>query len=247
VNGIETFIHDNGGFIAGLRLQQCVTNPVNPQSIADVQQILKSAEKSKVAIPLDVVEYAGTKFMEVSQSNPSAWDAALSVVDYRSFLNAELAPTIPHFFFTTSPEFTVKFAAAKLPNPSEAMLGVAFDRKAEMASGSQSALFVKIGEEAQVVKAPREFLVEALGYNIALDHYHVKNVIIRDAKITYTGGPLILENVYFVNCTFEISQQANGQEFAKSLLNTSSVIFRADGYPLHSGYRYRLWFGRGFR
>jgi uncharacterized protein YjbI with pentapeptide repeats len=63
--------------------------------------------------------------------------------------------------------------------------------------------------------------------HVILDGMHLKNIIVKNAKIYYSGGPILLENVYFVNCTFEgVTQQLSGQDFAKALFNAASMTFR---------------------
>ena len=54
--------------------------------------------------------------------------------------------------------------------------------------------------------------------DVLLDGKHFKNVVFRNVKVVYNGGPSILENVYFLNCTFDVSPGPAGQEFAGKLL-----------------------------
>jgi hypothetical protein len=60
---------------------------------------------------------------------------------------------------------------------------------------------------------------------IGLDNILLKNVIIQDAVISYQGGPVKLDHVIFVNCTFDISQGATARELASSVLESSTVTF----------------------
>jgi hypothetical protein len=55
----------------------------------------------------------------------------------------------------------------------------------------------------------------------------MKNVVIRNAVIKYGGGPLALENVYFVGCTFEIQQSRRSSELAAKLLVMPNTTFFA--------------------
>jgi hypothetical protein len=60
-----------------------------------------------------------------------------------------------------------------------------------------------------------------IGGVIPLDGYQMKHVTFKDAKITYYGGKTIMEDVLFINCTFDIVQQAPGPNFARSLLSSN--------------------------
>jgi hypothetical protein len=52
-----------------------------------------------------------------------------------------------------------------------------------------------------------------------LDDMHLKNVVIRNAFVVYNGGKLELENVYFINCTFQIAKNDNGKSFLGNLVS----------------------------
>jgi hypothetical protein len=60
-----------------------------------------------------------------------------------------------------------------------------------------------------------------------LDGMDLRNVVIENARISYRGGAPGMNNVYFVNCTFELPQTHVGQELAVAVLEHPSVIFSA--------------------
>ncbi|MGH9598966.1 MAG: hypothetical protein ACRD27_03830 [Terracidiphilus sp.] len=47
----------------------------------------------------------------------------------------------------------------------------------------------------------------------------MKRILIENAEIVYDGGPLQMEDVYFVNCTFTFAHQRNDELLAESLLS----------------------------
>lgn len=57
-----------------------------------------------------------------------------------------------------------------------------------------------------------------IGVSLLLDGSHLKNIIIKDARVVYHGGPLRLENVYFLNCTFDLQREPSTLNFAKAVL-----------------------------
>jgi hypothetical protein len=68
-------------------------------------------------------------------------------------------------------QFRVTFYARKLPEATSAFIGfigVLFFPNAPIFAGSESAMFVKIGDEKQVVRAPRSWVVEGDGMEITL-------------------------------------------------------------------------------
>lgn len=173
----------------------------------------------------DLLELVGSKEKNISEL---AWRTANELADYRSILNMSEAPSMKGANRNPSPGggMVVEWNAAKLPDSKEGMLGVFFIPGVPRVPGSQSALFIQIGNEYRNVSAPAFFIVDGTGFNIQLDGFHVRNAIVRNAKITYKGGPLVLENVYFVNCTFDVQQSDPGLKFASTLLTTAAMNFK---------------------
>lgn len=57
------------------------------------------------------------------------------------------------------------------------------------------------------------------GYDLKLDGLDARNVLFTNCKITYSGAPIALDNVYFSNCTFSIERA--GKDFAAATLTPS--------------------------
>jgi len=55
------------------------------------------------------------------------------------------------------------------------------------------------------------------------DGFQLRNVIFDGVGIEYKGGPIRLENVYFVNCTFDV-QQTSKDSTTKSLSTMGTHI-----------------------
>jgi len=176
----------------------------------------------------DLIELVSSKEKDISQL---AWRAANELANYRSILNVSEAPSTEGANQNPPPGsgMAIEWNAAKLPDVKEGMLGVFFIPGVPRVPGSQSALFIRMGDEFKNVSAPALFIVEGTGFNIQLDGFHVRNVIVRNAKVTYKGGPLILENVYFVNCTFDVQQSNPGLRFASTLLTAAAMSFKQSG------------------
>jgi hypothetical protein len=227
MNGVEHFLRDNAGFIAGLRLQQSATDPGSPQHIAEAEQVLKSARRNKIAIPLDVVENAGKKFVEVSSNNTAAWNAALSFADYRSLLNVAEAPKLeggkPY-----EPDMHIQ---AYVRGPKNLTGG-------EIARSMKISVFGELVTEKFAVMEQLSLPLHATkgyhfigfqslisGTQLILDGLHLRNVIVENMNVGYFGGALELENVYFVNCTFEFSTKPQTLDLARAVLSSPTITF----------------------
>jgi len=66
----------------------------------------------------------------------------------------------------------------------------------------------------------RSLLVD--GYDLEIDGLDVRNAVFSNCKITYSGGQLSMDNVYFSNCTFEIARE--GKDFARAALSPSGQV-----------------------
>ena len=143
--------------------------------------------------------------MNAATDTPEAWKAATALLDYKSFLNVTAIPAPqPTASIDKKATFNAKFNYKSLTNKGQEQiewLGIthppnlpelhsldAPDENAELSAGPQF-LFIRNAQ-------------------LDLDNMRIKNVIIRDSRIVYDGQPLELENVYFVNCTFEVRRDA---------------------------------------
>jgi len=62
-----------------------------------------------------------------------------------------------------------------------------------------------------------------------IDGMMLEDLVIRDAHIIYNGGPLILKNVTFQNCTFTIRLVPPSQRLTEALLASSTVTLDIRG------------------
>jgi len=79
------------------------------------------------------------------------------------------------------------------------------------------------------VKVGRAFLILD-GGSLLLDGLYWKRIVFRNTHIVYRGGPVEMQDVYFLNCTFEVRRDAPGQQFARTLLATNPAITKRIGY-----------------
>jgi hypothetical protein len=53
----------------------------------------------------------------------------------------------------------------------------------------------------------------------------MKNVIIRNAEVTYNGGSVRLENVAFVNCKFFFTKSKPTIKFGEAVMQANAVSY----------------------
>lgn len=221
LNAIEQFITQNGGFIAGLKLEHDANNPTDPRSSEEVQRTLSHAKGAGLKIAAEVVKGVADKFVQAAQTNPNAWNTALYCADYTSFLNGNnpAAPSAEGSVLTT--QYKSLTPPGERGPESMTVLGIVTKDKA--------AKLNVIGEDLNAHQTRGDAYIFVNGGGILLDNMDVRNVVFRNTHITYNGGPLKAEGVYFINCTFTIAQQSEGQRLLLTLLEESPITFIAQG------------------
>jgi hypothetical protein len=201
--------------LLALRAVQAANKPTDKTSIAQAKEILATAQKNSVQLPADVIEQAGRSFIEASSKEPAAWDAALRFVQYRSYLNItlEVLP-LPSGAKDTTTEYFGN-AAAGFPRPALSIAG--------LISKDKAARFSPIGKDLTTDTGFGNQWILATGGGLALDGMQFKNVVFRNVHVVYMGGPLEMQNVYFVGCTFDFVRGAHGQEIAGDILSSPAV------------------------
>lgn len=186
---------------AARKLLQAADNPLDPEKAEIAQRTLAAAKEGRLRIDSMIVRNTGTRFIEMAQQGSAAWAAAQEYLSYRSFLNADFVPKLtpatgtsryrPAVNITDMPTkpgtqraFSVSFAGGYASGDQAARLELLSDPQPE---GSEFAYFIIDGGEAA----------------IRLDDAFMRNVIIRNSDISYSGSKVRLENVWFINCTFQ--------------------------------------------
>jgi hypothetical protein len=70
---------------------------------------------------------------------------------------------------------------------------------------------------------PAFLVVKGLTAN--LDGFHLRNTIFQDMVLIYHGGPLILDDVYFVDCKFQLDPTVNSQQLISAVAQGGWVSF----------------------
>jgi hypothetical protein len=86
-------------------------------------------------------------------------------------------------------------------------------------------LQIGMNQPADVSIGPSLLMVEGAG-DVYIDGYKVRNVIFQNVHIIYGGGPLILKNVSFVNCTFTVPARPQSRGIVLALLSVPTINFK---------------------
>lgn len=207
--------------VSEMELKKASENPSDPQNIQQVKQLLADARSTHTIIAPKTVVSEGKRFIDAAQIHPAAWGAALAFLEYKSYLN--LASLKPAAKAALKEKWsTTKYYRWRPRNsePTQTDLTVFGTVPRE-----QAAVMAPIGTPPDT--SPNgDKLVVLSGGTVVLDNTEFRHVIVSNAHVTWRGGPVIMRDVYFVNCTFDLPRE-KGQNLADAILDKTAVDFQA--------------------
>lgn len=211
------------------QLNQAASDPTTPRNIEKAKKTLEAAHAAGIQLSPHVVQNTGKKFFRAAHTDTESWGTAQQYLDYRSFLNKDFAPNVgqltpwgnhpdyqsqlkvrpnPHLGETPIRSLSVSFAGGHVPSDKGARME-SIDSHLPKSSGI--AFFVIDG-----------------GYDaLVLDDMYMKNVIVRNSEVAYSGAAIRLENVFFVNCKFQFERTPNAIALGNLMLDSAPVNFDA--------------------
>jgi hypothetical protein len=193
-------------------------------------------QKSKTKLDQRAVAQLGDSILAfVSSSDPQisklSRQTAVKLADYRTILNEDAvshtikaAKSVSHEGY---PYFDVE---ARAVGGGIGKLVVCID-KTKTVPFSEAARYERIGSPNPTGLPGYEYVVvSGIGTEIRLDGHRLKNVIIHDVDVVYEGGPLIMENVSFVNCMFRFPSNLtpNADQLTAAILSSPAVSFSTE-------------------
>jgi hypothetical protein len=226
--GVE--IYNQGKDIAKIQtvlspqlIKDDASNPDNPRSAKEALRLLHSAVDHGNQIDPKIVSEAGEKFVLASSRNPSAWQTGLEFAAYRSKFNS--SPRIVHMMAMPTSGSAVYFfhEIAGMAHPS-----VSAVHGTNVPIPGDTALMLRLGmdksnEQDQLAYGAFETI--ASGGALSLDHVYYRHVTLENVEVHYSGKPMILEDVVFINCKFIFDNTDPSRKLTQNLLADSSVSF----------------------
>jgi len=221
--GISFILYQMNGDIGKLRLpqqlEQTSNTPQNQKSQNQAASLLGQAKLNGIRLPEPVIQYAGTRFIEAAETEPSAWKIALDFLNYRSTLNVYVRPVkavnVPagsETHFDIGPAVDGK----PIPELAHIPIGVA---------PADAARFEKIGQNLNQNLQFGSAQLILKGGAVSLDDKYARHVFFEGVEIHYSGKPLILQDAVFSNCTFILDNTPYGRQLGQTLLASSTINF----------------------
>ena len=204
------------------RLTKLQLNKLSAQ-ITNAQRTKRHLEPTLIAgLGNDVLAFTNSSDQEISTL---AWNTAIQLADYRTILNREVAKSRVESAKAAAKRGTDFDMEARVLDPTNVTFGIAYDQN-KTVPFDQAARYERLGNPLLRRDFGRPFYIASgKGVELLLDGHYLKNVIFHDAQISYQGGPLVMENVYFVNCTFHVQPSPNARQLTIAVLNSTSITF----------------------
>jgi len=196
------------GQLSVLVIQRAALEPTNPVNAKRAVEVLAAAKNNGLELDSTAIVESGQKFIAAAQKSTEAWSAALAFIGYRSFLNA--STTFPLSGLETRADGTKYYYVPNGSDPQFSHYG--------RVPVTQAARLNTIGTNLNTDRMDGDVFLVADGGGMIIDHMDMKNIVLRNVRIVYHGGPLVMENVYFLNCTFEVSRSPNSQILSAKLV-----------------------------
>jgi hypothetical protein len=224
-------------FLAPPTLSTIATSPVNQRVIDQTKKVLaESRAAGRPGLPPDFIRGVGQNMIQVAAAGKdtqlanSAWSETNELMSYRSVLNVDLAPLetrgVPRIIHDFLFHFTVRTTSgAPMVNDDVIKQVRTFGEDVPLVDAARFELIGSTVNSSRPL-GPRIIQIELPpGYSLVLDGHWIKNTVIRNLKVVYHGGPIALENVYFIDCTFEMDNLPPARNIAERILTNTAVSF----------------------
>jgi hypothetical protein len=240
VKYVEFRTHTNDQFekvlsqLGSLRAVSSANQPLSKQNQEAAKQLLAEVRSNAIPpIPLKTIEQTGQSFANAGVTDPGAWSVTLDCLRYISFLSRQ--PPL----LRSRTDLGLGGWPMEVPGR---FLSIGEFGETDSESRAVSELIVSPKDYSNVRVAPPKYITFTLSdpklqdrpdADIKLDGFRLRGVVFRDLHIVYHGGPLRMDNVWFVNCTFSIDRQKPGfglaNQFLSSSETSSQITFESEG------------------
>jgi hypothetical protein len=203
------------------QLYVAAENPTVAQNQDKVLRVLSDTREAHTPIPTDTLASAGHSFVAASEQDSGAWKTTQALMAYRTYVTS-LTFTVP--ITGTVPQNTSYLA---LSVPGEILPSLGFVPQG--VSEGNAARLQRIGKPTNpnVTMGPEELI--AMGGATRIDGMDIAHVIFDGVEVHYDGGPLRLQDVIFVNCTFVFFNANRSRSLADSIITSKTVDFSDAG------------------
>jgi hypothetical protein len=206
------------------RVQENLKNSVRlkpsefEKSLPSLRATIVAAKNANIPAPPNLVAQVGQRVIETATKSTEsglAWQTAKDFMAYRSSNNSTSVSLSEFHMPETHYTWNKEHGRPDL----QQVFGVA--------PISQAAAISDLSSWAKPINTVGNQFILFSGGKMKIDGLRLRNVIFKDMTIAYDGGPLLMENVTFINCKFDFPSSKQGQALALAVLQETNVKFSA--------------------
>jgi hypothetical protein len=217
--------------VVSRRLKSAIQSGFTLKSIQEIRTVATVARDERIAIDPKLAETVALHVMKIAiQENQwpeQALQAAMAISSYISFLNAGYSAPIKSkpFIPGTRKMTTPLDHFIRDPKKQSALI---ITSGLENVKDEDAAVIERIGDGHEFEKGYGSAVYLISGYNgyLLLDGLYFKNIVFQELSIAYQGGPLVLINVRFIDCTFDVSGTAAGLLLLEAVTKFLTLTFK---------------------
>ena len=227
--GISAALYHMNGVLSGIqsalapqKISQAATAPSLPSSKKAVAQTLEQARKTGTPIPVQVIADAGVNFARASKADPTACPVALDLINYRSYLNT-LSIAIPEMVPIENLKTVYHFSESPPPGRKNPEFNIPYGVAVPI---GLAAILEPLGlPSPNADNAMGNPVLFGHGGYMSLDGMHLRHVLLVGVEIHYSGKPLLMEDVVFLDCTFVMDNTEPSRDLALAIASGTKVKF----------------------
>jgi len=203
--------------LSSIGLSVASATPTSPKSQEDTKDLLAQARRGAIpAIPTSTIEQAGNQFMSVSATNAGAWAVLLDLAAYRSSFNEAPSKASAQ---SSDEKVHIAYRWRKLPDKPEMALWAGPAVPAAFAARFQ---YLGAPVETDNARLGNAFLI-GMGGAADITGTYMRHVYLENVEVHYAGGPLVLDDVTFISCTFVFDNSPKARTLAQRILSQRRV------------------------
>jgi hypothetical protein len=204
------------------QLERLADNPADPENATSVEKLVTSAQEQNIRLDAGFIRKVGDRFIRTAKKSDSAWKAFLALLSYHSFVVGIEAPHSDKSVLKMVPDkpYELSLTVDIGPKGEPARVPTARFAGAGLASPENSARLEPIGANQNQGSGLQYLIITDEPGTIRLDDMFIKNVIFENMTFSYHGGPIKMENVYFVNCKFNFANDKRSKDLLLAVLRS---------------------------
>lgn len=194
------------------------------KALPQLKAVAQISSMSQTLIPTGDIAEVGKRTINLAsgktESANLAWETTAALLQYRSVVNVSDPPKgLDTAKPLNSQDFTTRYSSYWEPG----LTGPSLAAVRTLVPHALAAAMDSIGQDQNKDLPVGPALLVARGGSITLDKMHLRSVVLINMHVIYKGSaPVILENVYFLNCTFQITNDSRGIQLASQILTTTT-------------------------